>query len=163
MTNSKTADNLYEMIDDLEIGMLVSEHDGSLRSRPMKFFTDENTNRLWCLTKFGSDKVIEIVTDSDVNISFSCPKSQNYVSVTGKAFVTRDQDKIDMMWSDSMEVWFECSKSDPNVAAIEIIPSIAEYWDGKSSKIARIWEIAKSKVTGDTPDMGDNAKIKLAG
>lgn len=163
MATTETKSDLFEIINNLEIGMLVSENESELRSRPMKFFTDEETNHLWCLTKFGSEKVYEIATDSDVNVSFACPKSQNYVSVSGKAYVRRDSEKIDMMWSDAMAVWFDCDKSDPNIAAIQVVPSTAEYWDGKSSTIARMWEIAKAKVTGDKPDMGDSAKVRLAG
>lgn len=163
MTTSETYKELYDIIDDLEIGMLVSETNGSLRSRPMKAFTQEHSNEIWFLTKLGSPKVTEIVTDSDINVSFSCPKAQKYVSVTGKAFVSREQSKIDMMWSDNMTVWFDCEKTDPNVAAICVVPSIAEYWDGKSSSIARVWEIAKAKVTGEKPDLGDNETVRLAG
>jgi general stress protein 26 len=162
MTKSDKLDDLFDIIKDLSIGMLVSENANELRSRPMKAFPDTTTNQIWFLTKLGSPKIREIAKDSDVNVSFACPKSQQYVSISGKAFVSRDMEKIDMMWSDDMALWFDCEKTDPNVAAIRIVPSVAEYWDGKSSKIARMWEIAKAKVKGDTPDLGDNETVRMA-
>lgn len=161
MTQTKKLDDLFDIIEDLEIGMLVSESSGELRSRPMKAFPDGSTNDIWFLTKLGSPKIVDIVTDSDVNISFSCPKAQKYVSVSGKAFVSRQQEHIDKMWSDKMAVWFDCEKEDPNVVAIRVMPSAAEYWDGKSSAITRAWEIVKAKVTGNKPDLGDNETIRL--
>lgn len=161
MTQTEKLDDLFDIIEDLEIGMLVSESSGELRSRPMKAFPDESTNDIWFLTKFGSPKIVDIVTDSDVNISFSGPKAQKYVSISGKAFVSRQQAHIDKMWSDKMAVWFDCDKEDPNVVAIRVMPSAAEYWDGKSSAIARAWEITKAKVTGSKPDLGDNETIRL--
>jgi len=163
MTKSSSLNELFEIIDDLGIGMLVSETNGDLRSRPMKAFTEDHSNQIWFLTKLGSPKVTEIATDSDVNVSFACPKSQQYVSVTGKAFLSREPSKIDMMWSDNMSVWFDCEKTDPNVVAICVVPTIAEYWDGKSNDIARMWEITKSKITGEKPDLGENETIRLAG
>ena len=53
-------------------------------------------------------------------------------------------------------------KTDPNVAAIRVIPTIAEYWDVEFSAITRIWEIAKSKITGGKPDLGENETVRLA-
>lgn len=163
MTYSEKLDDLFDIIDDLNIGMLVSENNGELRSRPMKAFTDSSTQTLWFLTKLDSPKVLEIANDSDVNISFACPKSQKYVSVTGTAFLSRDREHIDRMWSDDMAVWFDCDKADPNVAAIRVDIAVAEYWDGTSNSIARAWEVAKAKVTGDKPDLGDNETVRLAG
>lgn len=163
MTQTEKLDDLFDIINDLSIGMLVSENDNTLRSRPMKAFTDKTTNQIWFLTKLGSPKVLEIATDSDVNISFACPKSQQYVSVSGKAFISRDKAQIDKMWSDDMSIWFDCEKDDPNVAALRIVPSIAEYWDGKSNAVARMWEVTKAKITGDKPDLGDNKTVRLAG
>ena len=46
MTQTEKLDDLFDIIEDLEIGMLVSENDGNLRSRPMKAFPDEATNLL---------------------------------------------------------------------------------------------------------------------
>jgi len=68
MTQSNSLNELFEIIDDLEIGMLVSETNGDLRSRPMKAFTEDHSNQIWFLTKLGSPKVTEIATDSDVNV-----------------------------------------------------------------------------------------------
>lgn len=162
MNMTDKVEGLFEIIDELDIAMLVSESGNELRSRPMKAFGDTDTNEIWFLTKFGSPKILEIATDSDVNISFACPKSHQYVSISGKAFTSRNQDKIDEMWSEKMAVWFDCEKTDPNVAAIRVIPSIAEYWDGKSSSVARMWEITKSKLTGEKPDLGENETVRLA-
>lgn len=162
MNMTYKVEGLFEIIDELDIAMLVSESGNELRSRPMKAFADTDTNEIWFLTKFGSPKILEIATDSDVNISFACPKSHQYVSISGKAFTSRNEDKIDEMWSEKMAVWFDCEKTDPNVAAIRVIPSIAEYWDGKSSSVARMWEITKSKLTGEKPDLGENETVRLA-
>ncbi|WP_371395336.1 pyridoxamine 5'-phosphate oxidase family protein [Fretibacter rubidus] len=163
MTYADKIENLFEIINDLNIGMLVSENGGELRSRPMKAFTDKDTNTIWFLTHTRSAKVLEISQDQDVNLSFACPKENNYVSVSGKASLSRDAEKIDDMWSDKMAVWFDCEKNDPAVAAICVSPTTAEYWKGEDSGLKRMWEITKAKVTDTKPDLGDNETVCLAG
>jgi general stress protein 26 len=162
MTKTDKIEDLFELIQELNTGMLVSENEGELRSRPMKAFPNKKTNQIWFLTKTESSKILEIASDADVNISFACPKSQKYVSVSGKAFISRDQVKIDEMWSDKMALWFDCEKTDPNVAAIRVEPSTAEYWEGESNTIAVMWELAKAKVTGEKPDLGENETVRIA-
>jgi len=50
MTQSDRIEDLFEIINDLEIGMLVSEDGNKLRSRPMKAFVDQKArNRPHCL------------------------------------------------------------------------------------------------------------------
>ena len=44
---------------------------------------------------------------------------------------------------------------------VTVRPDQGQYWNGTSSKIAQIWEIAKAKATGSKPDMGDNAKVTI--
>ncbi len=162
MTYSEKIDTLFNIIDELQTAMLVSENDGSLRSRPMKTFPDQDTHTLWFLTKTGSSKVQEIVQDQEINLSFACPKSKKYVSVSGQATLSRDQEKINAMWSDDMAVWFDCEKTDPGVAAICVAPTIAEYWEGEDNDLKRIWEITKAKITETKPDLGENETVRIA-
>lgn len=162
MTYSEKIDTLFDIISDLNIGMLVSENAGSLRSRPMKAFPDQDTKTIWFLTKTGSAKVQEIVQDQDINISFACPKTQQYVSVSGAAHLSRDRKKIDDMWSDEMALWFECKKTDPAFAAICVSPSVAEYWQGEGNSLKRIWEITKAKATDTKPNLGENETVRIA-
>lgn len=162
MTYLEKIDTFFDIIHELEIAMLVSENNGALRSRPMKAFPDQDTQTIWFLTKTGAAKVQEIAQDQNINLSFACPKSRKYVSVSGKVTLSHDRKKIDEMWSDKMAVWFDCEKTDPGVTAICVVPSIAEYWEGEENDLKRIWEITKAKVTDAKPDIGENETVRIA-
>ncbi len=62
----------------------------------------------------------EIGRDNQVNLSYSDPSSQNYVSVSGKAEIVRDKAHIDAKWSESLKTWFPGGKDDPSVALIRV-------------------------------------------
>lgn len=159
--NIKTINEIFDIIDELGIGMLVTENNSELRSRPMKFHVDEDSGTLWSLTRLSSAKVQEMGLEQDVNLAFSCPETHQYVSVTGRAHLTQDSARIDNMWSNEAEMWFGCKKSDPDVCALKITPTAMEYWTSPSSTVVRVWEFTKAKVTGTTPDMGENEKVRL--
>jgi len=153
---------MSEMIKDIDFAMLTTqEHDGTLRSRPMSTQEVEFDGDLWFFTGMESGKVAEIKEDQQVNVSYADKDEQRYVSVSGKAKVLRDQQKIDELWSPALKVWFPNGKDDPNVGLIKVDVTQAEYWDSSSNSMVRVAQFAKALVTGDHEDMGKNRKINL--
>jgi hypothetical protein len=55
-------------------------------------------------------------------------------------------------------VWWPGGPDDPNVRVIVLTPSLAELWDGPSSSMVAAFEMAKAKLTGEKPDLGENRK-----
>jgi general stress protein 26 len=162
MSKTENFKDLYDLIDELDIAMMVTEVRDDLRSKPMKTHIDTETGHLWFLTKASSGKAIEILNEHAVNLAYACPKSSTYVSVTGTVRVGHDKKKIDWMWPDESALWFQYEQNDPSVAAICVMPNIAEYWDSTDSKILKSWEIVKSKLMGETPDLGDIETVRLS-
>ncbi len=155
-------DAIYDIIEDISVAMMVTETRHDLRSRPMKVHLDRETGELWSLTKISSGKIRDIKGETHINLAFSCPKTQKYVSVSGHAKLSRAPAKIHQLWNDDTEAWFGCEEGDPEVAAVCTRPLVIEYWSGRSSSAVRMWELVKSKMTDKTPEMGDNETVYLA-
>ena len=154
---------LEELIHEVTFAMLTTvETDGSLRSRPMAFNGKAGFDGdLWFFTYASSPKVDEIAHDSHVNVSFAKPESQTYVSMTGRAQLVRDPQKIEELWSPPLKAWFPEGKDDPNVALLRVRVEKAEYWDAPSSAIAHTISFVKALATGQPADPGDHAKVDL--
>jgi general stress protein 26 len=76
---------LGELIHDIKFAMLTSTHtDGSLHSRPMATQQVEFDGNLWFFTGLNSEKVRELESNPEVNLSYSAPDAQRYVSVGTK-------------------------------------------------------------------------------
>jgi general stress protein 26 len=88
------------MVKDIEFCMMTTvDENGDLHSRPMSINGDiDRDGDLWFFTSASSHKVAEITKLPKVNVSFADPDNQHYVSISGKAQLVRDRNKIDELW-----------------------------------------------------------------
>jgi general stress protein 26 len=154
---------LKELIKDIDFCMLTTiDERGDLHSRPMSSNGDIDPNGdLWFFTGASSHKVSEINDAPRVNISFADPSNQHYVSVTGRAQLVLDRNKIDELWREQFKMWFPEGKQDPNVALLRINIEKAEYWDSPSSTISYALNFVSAIVTGEEPDMGEHKQLEF--
>jgi general stress protein 26 len=154
---------LRELVKDIEYCMLTSiDTDGSLRSRPMATNREiEDNGDLWFFTYASSHKVDEINRDQHVNISFAAPDKQTYVSMSGKAQLVRDQQKIEELWQPTLKAWFPNETNEPDIALLKVSVEKAEYWDSPSGFVAKTLGFIKAATTGEPAGSGENEKLNL--
>src|SRR5678816_1538396 len=71
VTTDKKLDDLYDLIDGIEIAMLTTRRaDGHLVSRPMQ--TQERTSGmdLWFMTNIETHKLDDLMSDPHVNLAY---------------------------------------------------------------------------------------------
>lgn len=153
---------LGEMIEDIDFAMLTTiDEDGTLRSRPMSTQQVEFDGDLWFFTRASAPKVDEVEHDHRVNLSYSKPEDQRYVSISGTARLVRDRTKIEELWSPALKAWFPKGLEDPDIALLKVSVERAEYWDSSSSTMAHIVGFIKAVTTGQEYKPGENEKINL--
>ena len=143
----------------IHVAMLTTRRaDGLLHSRPMGTRAIEADGSLWFFTADDSGKVQEIYHDQMVNVSYLNPGDQVYVSVAGKASLSRDRAKMRELWTPVLKAWFTEGIDDPNLALIRVDIQAIDYWEGPG-KIVTLLKFAKSAVTGTPSQVGDHGKI----
>ena len=157
------AKKLYELIEDVKIAMMTTvEADGSLHSRPMHHQEADEAGDLCFFTKVESPKITEISKDYQVNLAYSDPDKQHYVSISGKAEIIRDKGRIQDKWSEGLRAWFPEGRDDPSIALIRVHPEKGEYWDSPSSTLVHLYGYVKARVTGSSPtELTEQAKVNL--
>ena len=160
-------EKLGKLIDDIKVAMMTTaEPGGAMRSRPMWTAGGKEPfgGSLWFFTYAQSGKVHEFETDRHVNLSYAKPDDQEYVSVSGKARLSRNPAKIDELWTDSMKAWFPQGKGTDGIALINVNVDHAEYWDAPNSTMVHLYGMAKAALTGESAsgDLGENEKVSLA-
>lgn len=153
-------DRVVKILEHAKIGNLTTmDLQGNLVSRPLELQETDSDGNLWFFTQDPSPKADEIRANPNVNVSVA--DKEGYLSISGRAEISRDQEKIQELWSASASAWFEEGREDPSIALIKVNSDTAEYWVSDEPKIASIFKIGKSAVTGQTPDIGKNDVVDL--
>jgi general stress protein 26 len=152
---------LAELIDAAKIAMLTTEEpDGSLRSRPLATLQMDSEGHLWFFTALSSGKVGEIDQHRKVNLSYANLDKQDYVSVSGRARLLRDREKMQKLWTPWVKPWFPLGLDDPDLALLEVTIDEAEFWDAPASTMKRLFGLTRALATGDTAQLGEHAKVR---
>jgi general stress protein 26 len=159
------AQKLYAMIKDMRIAMMTTiDTEGLMHSRPMYSQEADEHGDLWFFTQIQSPKTTEISRDNEVNLSYSDPDKQHYVSVFGTAEIVRDKKEIEEKWSEGMRAWFPNGTDDPQIALIRVHPVRGEYWDSPNSTILHLYGTVKAAITGKQPnELTEDEKVNLKG
>ena len=137
--------------------------DGIPHARPMHVSDIGSDNQVWFFTGISSEKVKEIQADPTVGITMQ--GGGKFLSLTGKASVVQEQNKIDSLWKEQYKVWFPEGKDSPNVTLLVVDPESGEYWDNSGlTGLQYLFEAGKAYFQGteiDTSDLDVNAKVSL--
>jgi general stress protein 26 len=143
--------------------MTTVNEDGSLHSRPMATLSKQDFDgNVWFFTQAGSPKVDEVDKHHEVNLAFSDPDKQNYVSVAGTAFLVRDKAKAKELWSEPLRTWFPKGLDDPQLALLKVEMKSAQYWDSPSSVVVYAYGYLKSLITGKPPSPGEHGEVRMS-
>ncbi|STX52331.1 General stress protein 26 [Legionella busanensis] len=159
MLSSEEAKTLWDLVKPLEVAMLVTDVEGVLQARPMHLVQKNYDGNFYFFTENPTEKTDEIDKHHDVCLSFSCPKAQTYVSISGKASLARDKELIEQMWNPFVAAWFPQGKDDPSVTLIKVESYQAEYWQGKESRATQLFKYASAYLTGKRPNIGEHERL----
>ncbi len=152
---------IKELTESIDFCMLTTLDSGHLRSRPMSTQEFEFDGDLWFFTSDNTHKISEIEKDNRVNVAYSKPDDNTYLSISGRAEMIKDRAKIEELWSPVLKAWFPDGIDDPHLCLLKIQVEQAEYWDAPSSKIVQLFGMVKAMATGQEADYGENKKITL--
>ncbi|MBV9281984.1 MAG: pyridoxamine 5'-phosphate oxidase family protein [Chloroflexi bacterium] len=127
---------LGERVRGITIAMMTSaEEDGTLHTRPMVAPDREFDGDLWFFTYADAPKVGEMERDRHVSLSYARPEGELYVAAAGTAQLVRDRQKVQDLWTPSLQTWFPGGSEDPRLALLQVRVERAEYWEGKESRM----------------------------
>jgi general stress protein 26 len=161
-SNQDSIKKLARLIKGIRIAMLTTaEQDGTLRSRPMATQQHEFDGALWFFTGKSSHKVVELGQDYHLNLAYSDPSDNRYVSISGTGEIITDRAKAEELWNPLFKAWFPKGLEDPDLALLKVSPTQAEYWDAPSSSVVHAIGFVKAILTGERANPGDHAQLDL--
>ena len=161
MTKQNHISRAWDIIEKARIGMLTTQFASGLRARPLEARADRDAGLIWFVTDIGGAKDDEINADQNIGLIFIDEDSRAYLSITGRASVTRDTAKAKEIWKKTDDIWLQGGPDDPNVRVLRVEPVTAELWDGPSSSAGATLEFAKARLTGEKLNFGENRKVTV--
>jgi len=161
MTKQNDVSRVWDIIEKAPVGMLTTRFSGGLRARPLEARADRDAG-IWFVSDVRGAKDDEIDAAHDIGLVFYDADGRTYLSITGRASVTRDTAKAKEIWKKTDDVWLPGGPDDSNVRVLCVEPITAELWNGPSSAAGAAFEFAKARLTGEKPNLGENRKVTVA-
>jgi general stress protein 26 len=152
---------VWDLMESIRFCMLATWDGARLHARPMGAFVRREENAICFLADVRRHKDDEIRAFPKVCVSFADPDGQKYASVSGRAAVSNDRQRIRELWSIPAKIWWD-SPDDPNIRVITVTPDEAEYWDSPGTIISNL-KMAVGLATGTHPEPGDHRRLAREG
>lgn len=95
----------------------------------------------------------------DVNVAYSHPGRQSFVSVRGCARIDRDRALIEELWSLTQRVFFPRGKDDPDLVVLHVRVRDAAYWEPAGNFVARALDFARGMLAQEPADLGRHGTL----
>jgi len=160
MTNS-SRDHFQSVIEKFSTALLITRtSQGQIRARPMSIAEVREDADVWFITCNDDGKAEEIRTDANVCVAMT--DGTRHVSLSGKAELDNDRDKLRAIWSPHWQVFFPDGPDAENVTMLKVKAEQGEYWDVSGTNAVQY--LARGVVayfTGDRPHMDDSMHDKV--
>lgn len=145
----------WDRIEAVNAGMLDAA--GGARWVPMSHYADRAANALWFLTTEGT-QIVDAVTAGQHDATYLLADNAKglFAQVTGSLAISTDRAKLEELWNPVASAWFDGGIDDPDLRLLSFTVTGGEVWVTPTSGVRFMFNIAKAKLTGDAPDMGDH-------
>ena len=152
-------DHVWKLIEAIPIAMVVT-HEGqgqNLRARPMAVRAARDEGAIFFLTDAGTPKAEEVRRNQSVCLALADNKSQKYVSISGRAEMIDDRERVKKYWS-VYDKAFWADQNDPRIKVLRVTPESAEYWEGSGTVVTAV-KLVVAIASGQRMDLGENEKV----
>jgi general stress protein 26 len=135
--------------------------DQPLNTRPMSVQKVDEDGNFYFLSASDSHKNEEIRTDENVQMLFQGSAHSDFLSIYGKATITKDKGLIKELWEPLLKTWFTEGIDDPRITAIVVETKEGYYWDNKHGDAIAFAKMSLGALMGKTLDDSIEGKLKV--
>ncbi|MEO6915772.1 MAG: pyridoxamine 5'-phosphate oxidase family protein [Chitinophagaceae bacterium] len=163
LQGSEAAKKIQELVGEAKSCFFCTDLNsgGQFTTRPMAVQKVDDSGTLWFLSADDSHKNAEIHTDSYVQLLFQGSDYAEFLSIYGKATITKDKDKIKDLWKPTLKTWFTEGVDDPRISVIAVAPQDGYYWDNKHGAVVAFAKQLVGAAMGKTLDDSIEGNISL--
>jgi general stress protein 26 len=130
-------------------------------TRPMAAQKTDEEGNIYFLSASDSNHNLEIEKDPMVQLLFQGSSYDSFLTLYGKATISRDQATIEELWNPMMKTWFTEGKDDPRITIITVAVMDGYYWDTKHGKLVSFVKRLAGAAVGKTLDDSIEGTINI--
>lgn len=124
---AEAEEKLWEIVEESEIALLITQAEGYPRVRPMTLLAYEEEGGVWFATSKSSRKVEEIGKNPQVTVCFLDLEGGAYAQLFGTAQIVEDKEAKEEFWDEEWEEYWE-GPEDPDYVLLYVEVHKAEYY-----------------------------------
>ncbi len=132
----------------------------SVQVRPMTVQQFDDQGNCWFLSASDSHKNLDLQEDPKMQLLFQGSSHSDFLSLYGKAKITKDKAKIKELWEPIFKTWFTEGENDERITVIKFTPTEGYYWDTKHGQLVSFIKMAIGAAIGQTLDDSIEGKIR---
>lgn len=132
-----------------------------LTTRPMSVQKVDEAGNFWFLSAADSHKNAEIQLDDRVHLLFQGSAHSDFLSIYGRATISKDKGLINELWEPLLKTWFTEGKDDPRITVIKVNTREGYYWDNKHGNAIAFVKMAAGAIIGKTLDDSIEGKLTV--
>jgi general stress protein 26 len=132
----------------------------SFTTRPMSPEKIDDNGDFWFLSSDDSHKNEDIQKDPAVQMLFQGSAYTDFMTLYGKASISKDKKKIGELWDPIMKTWFTEGVDDPRITVIKVSPNDGYYWDTKHGMAVGFVKRIIGAIKGETIDDSIEGTLK---
>lgn len=163
MTHSpeEIEDRLWSEIDRAGFGML-----GLVGTRhhfqPMTAFTEKPAGLIWFFARRDSELARMIGAEgADAMFVVQSRDQGLQACLGGRLTLSHDLERIDRFWGPMVSAWHPHGRDDPDLTLMRLDCVDAEVWLTEAGPRKYAWEVARSNMHGERPDLAERAHLRL--
>jgi general stress protein 26 len=130
-------------------------------TRPMSVQRVDDNGVVWLLSATDSHKNAHIDADPAVQLLFQGSSHSDFLSLYGRATISKDKALIKELWEPIFKTWFTEGVDDPRISVIKVVPVDGYYWDTKHGQVVAFAKQLAGAVLGKTLDDSIEGKLKI--
>ena len=147
-----SSDQLYELLKKYKFAVMTTvSPDGTLHGRPMAVQEREPDADVWFATSLDTAKARDLEANPQIGLTYFEGPAKGYVSVSGKARLSRDPARIKHLWQPDWKLWFPNGPDDPDIVLLKVDVEQAEYIDPGTNKLVVLQALVRAVTGGDAP------------
>jgi len=154
LTSEEAAQKIKELAEKAESCFFCTDiRSGKpFATRPMSPQKVDEQGNIWFLSADDSHKNAELGSDPAVQLLFQGSKHSDFMSLYGKASISKDKEKIKELWEPMVKNWFTEGQDDPRITVIKVEPEDGYYWDTKHNTMVAFAKTIAGAILGTTLD-----------